>query len=219
MAHSGKESEFRPSPSGSRTHSLEPRARTVLGGHCPSLSDWGGGTWGWDTPLRVFAAPQSYSWGKCKPHFCLDDASPYPQQDLIPLVSPLECFENLCLSDALEKHEKNFLHARSFLKRSIIGLPLGATLRQPKIPNFHPTGANKNSLSVGFSATLPSFRVSRSQAPGRAVRVRGEPRSSFAATSPGRSRRGAARPQSRLVFASGVCTVKAVLTGPLEGVW
>lgn len=34
------------------------------------------------------------------------------QMDTIPPLSPLECFENLCLTNASETHEKNFLNAR-----------------------------------------------------------------------------------------------------------
>lgn len=96
------------------------------------LSDFGGDSCGQDTHLGVSAPTQSSSLDKHKLHFSLKDASPYPKQDLISPFSSLECFENLCLSNALEKHEKNFLNARSsfffFFFKSIIDLPLGVTL-------------------------------------------------------------------------------------------
>lgn len=66
----------------------------------------------------------------------LKSVPPYLKRDTIPPLSPLECFENLCLSNASEKHEKNFLNARPFFLLINYKFAFGVALRQPKNPKL-----------------------------------------------------------------------------------
>lgn len=81
-----EESGFEPKPSGSRIHSPEPVACTILGHHSLSLGQTGEVTAGGRTHTWESAPSQSSSLGKSKRHFSLEAASPSPKQDLIPCL-------------------------------------------------------------------------------------------------------------------------------------
>lgn len=159
LAHGG--ARIRTHSPGSRTHSPEPAVHAILGGH----------PWGQDTHLRVSPDPHFLSTNSNFIPLLKKCVSPYPKQGIIPPLSSLECFENLCLSDTLEKHEKNFLNVRFFCFLLLLvsyRFAFGVNLRQPKIPNFPPSGVNKKNICARFSVIMPVLWSSRSNASRRA---------------------------------------------------